>query len=139
MAHRVMLVMTESRRTSDIATWIGAAIGCDVTTVHSARNALSLLETRAWQGVIAEARLRDGGGEVLLRNARSLCPDTRTMLLATDRSQGDTADGVVPAWATRAELMEVALTTFGDATYAPQGAGTISWGNANSLAEPARW
>lgn len=139
MAHRVMLVMTEGRRTNDIARWIGAATGCDVTCVHSVRGARSLLDARAWQGVVAEARLRDGGGEAILDRARAANPHTRTMLLATSRTQGEDADGVVPSWATRAELMEVALTTFGDVSYQPTGAGTISWRNANSLAEPACW
>lgn len=106
MARRLMLVMTEGRRTMDIAGWIGDATGWDVTTVHDARNARALLETRAWQWVVAEALLRDGGGEALLAQTRAACPDARTMLLANDRTQGRGADAVVPTWATRAELTD---------------------------------
>jgi len=134
-----MLVMTESRRTTDIAGWIGDATGYDVTTVHDARNARALLEARVWRGVVAEAWLRDGGGEALIEQTQEVCPDAKTMLLATDRSQGEAADAVVPAWATRAELMEAMLTTLGDPGYVPPRVRTISTARENLLSEPAVW
>ncbi len=106
MAQRLMLVMTESRRTKDIADWIGDVTGWDVTTVHDARNARALLGTRAWQGVVAQDQLRDGAGELLLVQTRFGNPEASTMLLSNDRSLGRGADAVVPTWATRAELTD---------------------------------